>query len=425
MAKRNLPTIFVQIASYRDPQLLPTIEDLLKNAKNPERLVFSIAWQHSKEDEWDTLDQYKDDPRFKIIDINYKNSKGACWARNLLQQQYDDETYTLQIDSHHRFTKNWDFELIKELKNLQKKGYKKPMLTGYIPSFEPDNDPGMRLQESWKMNFDRFAPDGNVHFLPATIDDFRSRKEPLPARFYSAHFCFTLGQFVKEVPHDPEYYFHGEEISISVRSFTWGYDLFHLHRVLIWHYYTRKGLKKHWDDDTKWYEKNEYSHLKNRKLFSMDGEVYDPKEFGEFGFGPERTLEDYERYAGISFSKRAVQQYTLDFNPPPNPRIDNPEEYDKSFSNFFKHCIDIGFDQVPHDDYDVWAVAFEDEDGVELVRLDANENEIKSMKNDPDGYCKVWRSFNTVKRPYKWIVWPHSKEHGWINRMEGILYEKK
>ena len=120
MAKRNLPTIFVQIASYRDPQLLPTLEDLLKNAKNPERLVFSIAWQHSKEDEWDTLDQYKDDPRFKIIDINYKNSKGACWARNLLQQQYDDETYTLQIDSHHRFTKNWDFELIKELKNLQK-----------------------------------------------------------------------------------------------------------------------------------------------------------------------------------------------------------------------------------------------------------------------------------------------------------------
>jgi glycosyltransferase involved in cell wall biosynthesis len=419
------PTIFIQIASYRDPQLLPTLEDLLMNAKNPERLVFSIAWQHDKEDLWDNLDRYKDDPRFKIIDIDYKDSNGACWARNLIQQQYDGETYTLQIDSHHRFTKNWDYELIRELKKLQKKGHKKPMLTGYIPSFEPDNDPAMRLKEPWKMNFDRFAPDGNVHFLPATIDDFKTRKEPLPARFYSAHFCFTLGQFVKEVPHDPEYYFHGEEISISVRSFTWGYDLFHLHRVLIWHYYTRKGLKKHWDDDSKWYEKNDYSHLKNRKLFGMDGEVYDLKEFGIYGFGSHRTLEDYEKYAGISFSKRAVQQYTLDFKSPPNPTITDPEEYDKSFSNYFKHCIDIGFDQVPHDDYDVWAVAFEDEDGVELVRLDANENEIKSMKNDPDGYCKVWRSFNTVKRPHKWIVWPHSKEHGWINRMEGILYEKK
>ena len=52
------------------------------NAKNPENLVFSIAWQHSKDDVWDNLDEYKDDPRFKIVDIDYKDSQGACWARN-------------------------------------------------------------------------------------------------------------------------------------------------------------------------------------------------------------------------------------------------------------------------------------------------------------------------------------------------------
>ncbi len=31
--------IFVQLASYRDPQLVPTINDALKKAANPERLV--------------------------------------------------------------------------------------------------------------------------------------------------------------------------------------------------------------------------------------------------------------------------------------------------------------------------------------------------------------------------------------------------
>lgn len=82
--------IFIQIASYRDPQLVPTIKDCIKNAKNPKKLVFSIAWQHSTEDLWDNLDEFKDDKRFKVVDIDYKESKGACWARNQLQQNYKD-----------------------------------------------------------------------------------------------------------------------------------------------------------------------------------------------------------------------------------------------------------------------------------------------------------------------------------------------
>jgi glycosyltransferase involved in cell wall biosynthesis len=213
--------IFIQIASYRDPQLLSTIKDCLAKAKNPKKLVFSIAWQHSLEDTWDNLDEYKDDKRFKIVDINYLESKGACWARNSLQQNYNDEEYTLQLDSHHRFVENWDEELIIMINQLKDKGHEKPLLTGYVSSFDPDNDPAARILKPWKMNFDRFIPEGAVFFLPATIDDHELRTEPIPARFYSAHFCFTLGSFVKEVPHDPEYYFHGEEISIAARAHTW------------------------------------------------------------------------------------------------------------------------------------------------------------------------------------------------------------
>ena len=58
--------------------------------------------QHSKEDEWDNLDEFKNDDRFKIIDVDYTESKGVG-ARNTLQQQYDGGVYTLQLDSHHRF----------------------------------------------------------------------------------------------------------------------------------------------------------------------------------------------------------------------------------------------------------------------------------------------------------------------------------
>lgn len=422
---RKKETIFVQMASYRDPQLLITLKDMLTNAKTPNNLVIAIAWQHSDDDEWDNLDEYLSDERFKILDIPYKESRGACWARNLLQQLYDGETYTLQVDSHTRFIKNWDFELKKEYKRLVKKGIKKPLLTSYAPSFEPENDIESRLKKPWKMDFDRFSPDGNVHFLPSTIDDANERTEPIPARFYSAHFAFTNGDFVKEVPHDPEYYFHGEEISIAVRAYTHGYDLLHPHKIFLWHYYTRRGLKKHWDDHTDWGEINKSSHSRNRKLFSMDGEVYDPKYFGKYGLGTERTLDDYERYAGISFSKRGVLQHTLDKKNAPCPLFENEEDYQNAFSSPFKHCIDISFDSVPHDDYDLWALAYEDEDGNEIYREDVFSDEIKRLMTDPDRFCRLWRTFNTTTRPYKWIVWPHSTKEGWVNRMEGILYEKE
>jgi glycosyltransferase involved in cell wall biosynthesis len=414
-------TIFIQIASYRDPQLLPTLKDCIEKSKYPENLRFGIAWQHSEFDEWDNLDEYKGDSRFKIIGINYEDSKGACWARNQIQQKYDGEKYTLQLDSHHRFIQDWDVELIQMIKQLQEKGHKKPLLTAYLPAFDPNNDVTSRVMEPWWMTFDRFIPEGAIFFSPTIIPGWQEMTEPIPSRFYSAHFCFTLGQFAKEVQHDPEYYFHGEEISIAVRAFTHGYDLFHPHKVIAWHEYTRNGRTKHWDDDSEWGKRNELSHNRNRILFGMDGNCPCSINFGIYGFGTERTLYDYEKYAGIRFRTRGIQQYTLDNKFAPNPTIDSGIEYEKSFSSIFKHCIDIGFSQIPLNDYDVFAVAFEDVDGNEMHRQDALPDEIQRIKNDRSGYGKIWRTFNTVKIPHKWIVWPHSVSQGWMDRIEGFL----
>jgi glycosyltransferase involved in cell wall biosynthesis len=411
--------IFIQIASYRDPQLIHTIRDCDMKASDPTKLVYSIAWQHSNDDEWDQLHEFKNDPRFKVVDINYKDSKGACWARNQLQQNYDGEQYTLQIDSHHRFVQDWDLELIQMYNQLKEKGHEKPLLTGYVSSFDPDNDPAGRIQTPWKMNFDRFIPEGAVFFLPASIDNYKQLTEPIPARFYSAHFAFTTGDFVKEVPHDPEYYFHGEEISIGVRAYTWGYDLFHPHKTVIWHEYTRKGRTKQWDDDKSWGGKNANSHKRNRKLFEMDGEVKDI-DFGIYDFGKVRSLLDYEKYSGLSFKRRAVQKYTLDNNLAPNPILSD-EEFEKSFTSVFKHCIDLNREQFVNDDYLFWAVIFEDEKNSQVNRIDLNETEVKNLLNATDTFIKVWRTFEVEKKPSKWIVWPYSESKGWLDKIEGKL----
>jgi hypothetical protein len=411
--------IFVQIASFRDPQLNPTLEDMIANAKYPENLRIGICNQYNPNDDFN-LDKFKDDSRFRIDNVLDTESQGVCWARHRVQQMYSGETYTLQIDSHMRFEKNWDKTLIDMIKRLQKKGYKKPLLTSYVSSFDPENEPKGRVREPWRMAFDRFTPEGCVFFLPETIPGWEKLKEPIPARFYSAHFCFTLGQFSVEVQHDPEYYFHGEEISIAVRAYTYGYDLFHPHKVVIWHEYTRKGRTKHWDVDKDWYKKNEISHKKNRELLGIDNLVFSGD--SSLYFGNERTIRDYEKYSGILFEKRAIQQYTLDKEYPPNPYdYEVEDEWKNSFLSIFKHCIDVSYDSVPETDYDFWVVAFHDENDNTLFRKDADINEINMMMNDPDGYCKVWREFQTTHKPTYWVVWPYSSSKGWCERLTGNL----
>jgi hypothetical protein len=413
-------TIFVQIASYRDPQLIPTIEDMLQNAKYPENLRLGIARQYHPDDKFDDLSEYENDDRFRILNILYTASTGVCWARNQVQQLYDNETYTLQIDSHMRFTKDWDDTLIRMLKGLQDKGHKKPLLTSYVSSYDPDNDPDGRVTEPWRMVFDRFTPEGVVFFLPEVIPNWENLTEPIRARFYSAHFCFTLGEFAKNVQHDPDYYFHGEEISIAVRAFTHGYDLFHPHRIVIYHEYTRKNRTKQWDDDTVWYLKDKSSHEKNRKVLGIDGEEYDGDLL--YGFGNERTVRDYEKYVGLNFKNRSVQKYTIDKNYPPNPyNYDNEEEWENSFLRIFKHCIDVPLTSIPENDYEFMVVAFHNKNDDTIYRLDAHENEIRTIKNGSNGFGKIWREFNTNEKPSYWVVWPYSKTKGWCDRVIGQL----
>ena len=128
------PTIFIQIASYRDPELRPTIADCIQKAAFPDRLRFGICWQHALEDVWDNLDDYKQDARFTIMDVDWNESKGLGWARHRTQKLWKGEDYTMQIDSHHRFIQNWDEECIFMMKQT---GSLKPILTTYGAPYTP------------------------------------------------------------------------------------------------------------------------------------------------------------------------------------------------------------------------------------------------------------------------------------------------
>ena len=414
-----MATIFVSIASYRDPELVPTLRDLFSNAKKPDKIVVCICWQRDKNE---SLEEFTDDKRVRIIDIPYQAAKGACWARYLIQQQYTGEDYFMQLDSHHRFVPDWDEKCINMIKQLQKSGSKKPLLTAYIPSFNPKKDPEERVQIPWRMVLDRFIPEGAVFFLPESIDDWKEQPLPVPARFFSAHFVFTIGRWAEEVFYDPDYYFHGEEISLAARSYTWGYDLFHPNIIVAWHEYTREGRTKCWDDDKNWVPKNDASHAKNRRLFSMDGNIYDPNEFKEFGFGPIRSIRQYEKYCGLDFSTRRIHKDNIDKLTPNLEKMDiSNEEFENGLVTVFKHFIDIWKDNLPESDYEFIVTALHGEDDSTLYRKDLTSQELASIVYNDKSFKVFPIEAPNITKPKYWVVWPFSKAKGWGERLTGPI----
>lgn len=447
---KNLNSIYVQIASYRDPELIPTLDNLIKKSKMPSNLRIAVCWQHGtdetlpmfinagyrelakeripKVNNYPVITLIKDEAIVELMDVNYYEARGACWARNQLNQLYDGEKYTLQLDSHHRFIKDWDTILIDMLENLRSKS-KKPLLTAYLPSFNPQNDPAERIQAPWRMTFDRFIPQGPIFYLPETIPNFESLTEPVPSRFFSGHFCFADGSLITEVEYDPYLYFHGEEQSFAVRAYTAGYDLYHPHKVIAWHEYTRNGRNKNWDDHTNnakkegkiekdWCERNIESHQRYRVLFGMDGEKPESIDFGKYGFGTERTLRDYEEYAGLSHKFRGISTETLNKTYPPNSIKYESDEQWKSIlvkSNDIRilaHKNDFG---IILDDYQYCYVGCHDKDGNELYRKDLSKNEFYNLlQHDWIDYRMIFLGDGD---PKTYTLWPYSESKGWMDKI--------
>jgi len=415
-------TIFIQIASYRDPQLVLTITDCIERAKYPENLRFTIAWQHGDDEVLPEI--ITTNPYITIIDIPYTVSKGACWARNTIQQNYNNEKFTLQLDSHHRFVQDWDVVLIDMYNLLKDSGVKRPLLTAYLPSFDPDNDPASRSPEPLQMDFDLFTKENVILFRPSSITDFKNLTMPVAARFYSAHFCFTEGKFSTEIQHDPEYYFHGEEISISARAYTHGYDLFHPHRLVAWHEYTRKARPKQWDEITTWCDHNIRSLDKNKKLFKLESNTKTKYDFSKYKLGTVRTLKEYEMYAGVCFKDKTVSTETALHIPPTGILPKNYSAWRKKLLNSFTYTIYIHkSERLKTFNYNFIYVGFKDEDGIEIYRNDVEGEELNSVfsRINSDDLFEIERTFIAARKPVEWVVWFHEEKRGWQQSISGKI----
>lgn len=415
-------TIFLHLPAYREPELIPTIEDALKQAKYPNRLHFGICRQYEPEDGFDNLTSYKDNPNFHIHEMLAKDSQGLPYARAIINEKLlTDQDYILQLDSHHRFVKNWDEILINMHKRLERKGYR-PVLTGYLPEYKPFEEPEGRADCPWLSIPNCFYPHGTIFIQPTKLEGWEDLKEPVPSRFVCGHFAFARNKWAKEIKHDPDLYFSGEEINLTVRTFTHGYDLFHPHKLVIWHATMREerdGILV-WDDQSKagndmYWKKQDSGRAKIRQLFGVEDNGYD---LTGYDLGTERTFRDYEIYSGLHFKKRAMQQHTLDWKYPPNPIIgENEEEWEESFQKSHYHLVTILPSDFTKKDYDFILVAFDDENGESIKSIFIDDNRLtRFLKEQTPIHYE--QTFMSVKQPSKVVYWAHSKSKGWSERKE-------
>lgn len=298
----TLPTIFVSVASYRDPDCQSTVCNLFEQAAHPERIFVGVCLQVVAEEDKDCLLDPPRSEQVRIMQVDAAESRGACWARHRVQQLFRGEDYFFQIDSHMRFVAGWDEKCITMLAKCPSH---KPVLSTYPLMFTPpDQLADAAIATMHVIGFDEA---GIVGYGSSLSSLENAPPLPTPSASIAAGQLFASGEIVEQVPYDPHLYFAGEEISLAVRLFTSGWDIFTPNDALAFHDYTAHPHRpRHWENQPDWYKLNDLSRRRLRHLFdvTLSNNPDDLIDINEFGLGKERSIHDYETFSGLDFKGR-------------------------------------------------------------------------------------------------------------------------
>jgi glycosyltransferase involved in cell wall biosynthesis len=299
------PKIFVQIASYRDPELQNTLHDLLSRASDKSRVFIGICLQLHKEKDKTFFDKKRWDKRVRVAHFSHTASKGAGWARAEAAKLRKDEEYTLVIDSHMRFVDGWDERMLECLKQT---GSDKAFLSTYPAGYTlPD-----QRDEGWSFAITptRFDDNGVLLFCGKARQNIADSTDSTRGCFSTARFMFAPSRMFDAVPFDPNVFLYDEEIIYAARAFTHGWDVYHPLQNLCFHHWERTYRPTIFDDKSNWYDFSAASNLYVKQLLGM--EKGKPVTASKYKLGKVRSLEEFELRSGITLSKRVISHEAKD-----------------------------------------------------------------------------------------------------------------
>ncbi|MEB3254385.1 MAG: GlcNAc-transferase family protein [Synechococcus sp.] len=312
-------TIFIQIAAYRDPDLPATLNNLLERAAHPERLHLGICLQlmDGDQDQIGTR-RFPLHQHLQVMETNAADSRGACWARRQAQSFFAEEHFLLQIDSHMRVVQDWDLKILETwaacndpnaVLSVYPNGFQQPF------ELNTESLPVMAARQ-----FDEY---GILKFQGISRYELPKQQPeaPLPNAFVAGGFLFGPGTIITQVPYDPELYFYGEEISLSARLWTHGYNIYCPNRLLFFHLYKSGGdggdqSPTHWSDHSDWFQLNRRSLVRVHTLLgslkaapsNLKPTIADVDNLNLYWLGEQRSLNEYQEWAGVDFSRQSISE---------------------------------------------------------------------------------------------------------------------
>ncbi len=343
---RDDKSIFVSLGTYRDPYCPMTLKSLYSEAEHPERLFVGLLQQNCFEKECysgvleggKVITAGTDDDCYelfcasqegkrsgacntgqvRLFNVNESESLGPYMARYLGAKFYRGENYYLQIDSHSEFVRNWDSKLIHMMETAEAK---KPVISTYPP------DSGMNWKDTigFRMCDSEFAKsqiEWQIIRLGSSMAfDSAIQQTPRYAPFVAAGFFFSWGGFLHEVPFDPllPWIFMGEEISMSARLWTSGYDIFSPTINVLNHYYVRRHYPKFWESVNRFFKRGIHNNLVEivlKRVKTMleypesSPELVNPNSvlyrLEDWSMGTKRSFRQYMEMVGINVFSKVV-----------------------------------------------------------------------------------------------------------------------
>lgn len=327
-------TILLSVPAYCDSEMTPTMCDAIEKAEYPERVTIGLCLQDTEEVLEDER-LYRVHDKMEIVKMNWHDAKGAGYARHVIQDQCFDQNkhdFFLMIDSHSRFAKNWDTQLIREWHHAS-------MLNGnskVVLSTRPNGYDRTDTEQSYlKNSLSNVTLPQTLHktlFLRSNAVpwNYPSRLKPhsadIPRRSYwiCGGFAFGPAAWCQQVPVDPHIPFNGEEDSLTIRSFTHGWNIYSPVKCYVFHCYDNNLMESktkyrplYWEDTENVYGRGHEtpSALEWNWTPAIINHFYygDPKptqwnaELEErYGLGTERTVKQYEEMMNVDFQTRSV-----------------------------------------------------------------------------------------------------------------------
>lgn len=363
----NSRTIFVAVPTMEDPDYPKTIKSLFDNARYPERVfvgspIFLVSMAQIDDPEYDkfwelNFDYPKDNYRSDFF--LHEDYFGVGLGRLKALDFYQGEKYYFQVDSHMRFKKDWDVELIKEYEECKEYFGDLVLLGQYAPNFTDevvDGEVMLKIFEEHKLPFWTYDEARTEHYPVGwdytfgTVDDprFLHKDKLINGKFiqnvkHCAHNLFTesnpwIDRFRMCI--DPKIIFWGEEFYQAALAWMRGYEFCWSTKNYVAHRYAGmndmnivdpkpaepvKGLdgkpvRDYFDAET---GSKKYVYRK----FAARPELIEYETFtildipnairrGDFGYLP-RSFEGWLKFAGVNMKEKST--VGVFYLPPLNP----------------------------------------------------------------------------------------------------------